>query len=143
MTVSEGSVLWQPTAKSIAASHLGKFAAWVSERRGLDFGAPADYDRIWRWSVEHPEQFWGDLGTFTGVLPGVPDDQVLTRREMPGAVWFPGRTINYAEQALKRATTAHPAIVAVSETEEPSDISWADLTAQVGAFAATLRRLGV
>jgi acetoacetyl-CoA synthetase len=147
MTVSEGSVLWEPTAESIAASHLGKFAAWVSERRGIDLGAPADYDRIWRWSVEHPEQFWGDVGTFTGVLPGVPDDQVLTRREMPGAVWFPGRTLNYAEQALKRATTAHPAIVAVSETLDetagPSEISWAELTAQVGAFAATLRRLGV
>ena len=147
MTVSEGTVLWQPTAASIDASHLGKFAAWVGQRRGIDFGAPADYDRIWRWSVEHPEQFWGDLGTFTGVLPGVPDDQVLTRREMPGAVWFPGRTVNYAEQALKRATTEHPAIVAVSEAQDetggPSEISWADLTAQVGAFAATLRRLGV
>jgi acetoacetyl-CoA synthetase len=143
MSVSEGSVLWEPTAASIAASRLGQFAAWVSARRGIDFGAPVSYDALWRWSVDHLDQFWGDIATWTGVLPDVPDDQVLTRREMPGAVWFPGRTVNYAEQALKNGSTAHPAIVAISESEGPREISWETLRRDVGAFAATLRRMGV
>src|SRR4051812_26613089 len=46
-------VLWSPTPESIAASGLGRFAAWVADRRGLDFGSPPDYDAIWRWSVDH------------------------------------------------------------------------------------------
>jgi acetoacetyl-CoA synthetase len=136
-------VLWRPSPESIAASRLGRFAAWVAGRRGLDFGSPPDYDAIWRWSVEHLDQFWADVATWTDVLPGVPDDRVLTRREMPGAEWFPDATINYAEQALRYATDEHPAIIAAAEDAEPVEVSWAELRGQVGAFAATLRRLGV
>jgi acetoacetyl-CoA synthetase len=59
------------------------------------------------------------------VLPGVPDDRVLTRREMPGAEWFPGTTVNYAEQALRHADEGavdpgSPALIAVAEDTEPS-----------------------
>jgi acetoacetyl-CoA synthetase len=136
-------VLWSPTPESIAASGLGRFAAWVAERRGLAFGTPPDYDAIWRWSVDHLDQFWADVATFTDVLPGVPDDRVLTRRAMPGAEWFPDVTVNYAEQALRYATEEHPALIAVAEDADPVEISWATLRGQVGAFAATLRRLGV
>ena len=60
---------------------MAAFAAWVAERRGLSFGDPTDYDALWRWSVEHLDQFWGDFATWTGVLPDVPDDRVLTDRE--------------------------------------------------------------
>jgi len=135
--------LWRPTPESIRGTRIAAFAAWASERRGLDFGDPVDYDRLWRWSVEHLDQFWGDFATWTGVLPDVPDDRVLTDRSMPGAVWFPGTTINYAEQAFRHATDEHPALIAVAEEADPEHISWASLRGQVGAFAATLRRLGV
>ncbi|WP_369139226.1 acetoacetate--CoA ligase [Modestobacter versicolor] len=135
--------LWSPTPESIAASRLGQFAAWVAGRRGLDLGSPPDYDAVWRWSVEHLDQFWADVATFFDVLPDVPEDRVLTKRQMPGAEWFPDATINYAEQALRYATEDHPALVAVAEDTEPVEVSWATLRGQVGAFAATLRRLGV
>src|SRR3954468_23344617 len=135
--------LWSPSAESIGRTRIAAFAAWVSERRGLDFGDPTDYDRLWRWSVDHLDQFWGDLATWTGVLPDGPDGRVLTDRRMPGAVWFPGTTINFAEQAFRHASADHPALIAVAEDAEPVEISWAALRGQVGAFAATLRRLGV
>ena len=135
--------LWRPTPESIRATRVAAFAGWVEERRGLSFGDPTDYDTLWRWSVDHLDQFWGDLATWTGVLPDVPDDQVLTDRGMPGAVWFPGTTINYAEQAFRNASDDHPALIAVAEGAEPVEMSWASLRGQVGAFAATLRRLGV
>jgi len=122
---------------------MAAFARWVEERRGLSFGDPTAYDALWRWSVEHLDQFWGDVATWTGVLPDVPDDRVLTDRSMPGAVWFPGTTINYAEQALRNATDDHPALIVVAEDADPAEVSWASLRGQVGAFAATLRRLGV
>ena len=136
-------VLWQPTPESARRTRVADFAARVTERRGLSFGDPPDYDALWRWSVEHLDQFWGEVGAWTGVLPDVPDDRVLTRREMPGAVWFPGTTVNFAEQALRHATDEHPALIVAAEGTEPVEISWADLRGQVGAFAATLRRLGV
>ena len=108
VTTSSPEELWRPTPESIRATRIAQFAAWVAERRGLDFGDPTDYDALWRWSVEHLDQFWADVATWTDVLPGVPDDEVLTPREMPGAVWFPGRTINFAEQALRYASDERP-----------------------------------
>ena len=142
------AVLWRLTPESIRATRLAQFADRVARRRGLDLGDPPDYDAIWRWSVGHLDQFWAEVAEWSGVLPGVPDDRVLTRREMPGAEWFPGTTLNYAEQALRHAAEgavdgASPALVAVAEDTEPVETSWAQLRAQVGAFAATLRRLGV
>ncbi|TKJ18933.1 acetoacetyl-CoA synthetase [Blastococcus sp. CCUG 61487] len=122
-------------------TRIAAFAAWVAERRGLSFGDPVDYDALWLWSVEHLDQFWGDLARWTGVLD-VPDEKVLTRPEMPGARWFPGTTVNYAEQALRHRPDL-PALIVVGEDGEPQEISWTTLRRQVGAFAATLRRLGV
>ncbi len=135
-------VLWQPTADSIRRTRIAAFAGEVAQRRGLSFGDPVDYDALWRWSVEHPEQFWGDLARWTGVLD-VPDSAVLPDAGMPGAVWFPGTTVNVAEQVFRQGTEAHPALVVTAEDAEPVEVSWAELRGQVGAFAATLRRLGV
>jgi acetoacetyl-CoA synthetase len=140
---AEPRVLWRPTPESARATRIAAFAARVGEKRGLELGDPPDYDRLWRWSVDHLEQFWADLADWTGVLPGVPDDRVLPERRMPGAEWFPDARLNYAEQALRSATDAHPALVAVAEDGDPVEISWAELRGRVGAFAATLRRLGV
>ncbi len=135
-------VLWQPTSETIRGTRIAAFAGWVAQRRGLSFGDPVDYDALWRWSVEHLDQFWGDLARWTGVLD-VPDADVLPTPAMPGAVWFPGAGVNYAEQVFRQATADHPAIIATAEDAEPVEISWAELRGQVGAFAATLRRLGV
>src|SRR4051812_5117261 len=140
---SAPDVLWRPTPDSIRATRLAAFASWVEQRRGLSFGDPPDYDALWRGAVEHPDPFWGDLATWTGVLPDVPDDRVLPQRRMPGAEWFPGSTVNYAEQVFRNVTEDHPALIAVAEDGDPVEISWASLRGQVGAFAATLRRLGV
>jgi len=135
-------VLWQPSSGSVRGTRIAAFAEWAARRRGLSFGEPVDYDSLWRWSVEHLDQFWGDLARWTGVLD-VPDDRVLTRRGMPGAEWFPGTTVNYAEQVFRQSTPDHPALIVTAEGAEPAETSWAELRGQVGAFAATLRRLGV
>jgi acetoacetyl-CoA synthetase len=135
--------MWRPTPESIRTTRIAEFAGWVADRRGLDFGDPTDYDALWRWSVEHLDQFWADVATWTEVLPGVQEDEVLTSRGMPGAVWFPGATINFAEQALRYSSDERPALIVVAEDAEPVEVSWAELRGQVGAFAATLRRLGV
>jgi acetoacetyl-CoA synthetase len=138
--------LWSPTPESAAASQLGRFAAWVDRRRGLSLGT--DYDAVWAWSTQHLDQFWADVATWFEVFDSpVDDEEVLGSRAMPGAEWFPRRTTNLARLALRQATDERPAVVSVRETPdglaEPEELSWADLRGQVGAFAATLRRLGV
>lgn len=136
-------VLWQPSVERMRGARITAFARWVEQRRGLSFGDPVEYDALWRWSVEHLDQFWGDLAGWTGVLPGVRDEDVLPRPEMPGAAWFPGTSVNVAEQVFRQGGPEHPAIIETAEDTEPREISWDELRGQVGAFAATLRRLGV
>jgi acetoacetyl-CoA synthetase len=141
-------VLWRPDPEAARATRIAGFARFASVRRGLDFGDPPDYDALWRWSVENLDRFWADLAHWSGVLPDVPDDRVLTRREMPGAEWFPGTSLNYAEQAFRQVTSGavrgdDVALVVTAEDTEPAEITWDALRRRVGAFAATLRRLGV
>ncbi|WP_236792181.1 acetoacetate--CoA ligase [Amycolatopsis sp. GM8] len=135
-------VLWRPTPESITATRLHRFATWVSRRRGITFGDPTDYDAVWRWSVDHLDQFWGDLAAWTGALPE-PTGPVLANPAMPGAVWFPDAHLNFAEQVLKNGSERYPALVVVDENLETAEVPWASLRGQVGAFADTLRGLGV
>ncbi len=69
------AVLWRPTPEAARATRLAGFAREVAARRGLDLD-PTDYDAIWRWSVEHLDQFWADVAAWSGVLPG-PRGKVL------------------------------------------------------------------
>ncbi|MBW3669734.1 MAG: acetoacetate--CoA ligase, partial [Actinobacteria bacterium] len=68
---------------------------------------------------------------------------VLGSRQMPGAEWFPGARLNYAEHALRHATAERPAIVFAGETAGPAEVSWAELCRRVGAMTEHLRGLGV
>ena len=70
---------------------------WAGERRGQAF---ADYDELWRWSVEEIEDFWAAIWEFCGVRASKPYEQVLSSHEMPGARWFEGAELNYAENVL-------------------------------------------
>jgi acetoacetyl-CoA synthetase len=101
----------------------------------------SDYHELWRWSVEDVEGFWASLWDWfeLGERPG----GVLGRREMPGAEWFPGASVNYAEQVLRSGRPGDVAIVAGNERGDLRELTWAELEDQVGRCAAGLRRLGV
>jgi acetoacetyl-CoA synthetase len=133
-------LLWTPSASRIEGAGITRFRRWLDETRGLRFD---DYESLWRWSTTELEAFWEALWQFTGVIAHSPYERALDRRAMPGARWFSGATLNYAEHLLARAQHPAPALVFQSETRPRAEISWASLTAQVGALAATLKRLGV
>ncbi|GLV77696.1 acetoacetate--CoA ligase [Streptomyces hygroscopicus] len=143
--------LWQPGADRIARSRLTAFHTWAAERHGAPAPSPDDpaagYAALHRWSVEELETFWQAVAEWFEVRFTTPYERVLADAAMPGARWFPGATLNYAEHALRaaedpaRADT--PALLHVDETHEPRPVSWAELRGQVGAVAAELRRLGV
>ena len=81
--------------------------ARAGERHGRDF---ADYDELWRWSVDELEDFWAEVWEFCGVLASRPYERVLAPRKMPGARWFAGAELNYAENLLlaRRRAPADP-----------------------------------
>ncbi|MDT7713647.1 MAG: acetoacetyl-CoA synthetase, partial [Pseudonocardiales bacterium] len=136
--------IWTPDADSVADAAITRFAAEVSARTGRSFASYAD---LWAWSVEHLEQFWAAVWDFFDIAADGTPRHVLADAGMPGARWFPGTELNYAEHALRSgAEPGRADTVAVTEIGEDgitTTTTWAALRAQVAAFAGWLRARGV
>ncbi|GAA4691402.1 acetoacetate--CoA ligase [Pseudonocardia yuanmonensis] len=91
-------VLWSPPHPEATA--IAAFARWLREARGVPLRSETDYTELHRWSVEDPAIFWAAAAEYLGVMFREPASAVLGSRAMPGAEWFPGATLNYAEHAL-------------------------------------------
>ncbi|MEH1097697.1 acetoacetate--CoA ligase [Micromonospora sp. CPCC 205561] len=137
-----GDVLWTPPADVRERSRIGSYLRWLREQRGLDF---ADYDELWRWSVTDLDAFWRSLWDHFEVVAHTPPTATLTDRGMPGTRWFPGATLNYAENVLRMPGRADgdPVVLAYGQTRAPVTLTAAGLREQVRRVAAGLRRLGV
>ncbi|MEV6365924.1 acetoacetate--CoA ligase [Micromonospora musae] len=137
-----GDVLWTPPADVRERSRIGAYLRWLREHRGLDF---ADYDALWRWSVTDLDAFWRSIWDHFEVVAHTPPTATLTGRGMPGARWFPGATLNYAENVLRMPgrLDADPVVIAHGQTRPPVTLTAAELREQVRRVAAGLRRLGV
>ena len=97
-------------------------------------------DRLWRWSVDHPEAFWRRVWELGGVKASRPADAVLVDGDrMPGPEWFPGARLNFAENLLRR-DDATPALIFGGEDGGRRELSWAELRAEVRHLAARSRR---
>jgi len=138
--LEEGTVLWEPPAERRDAAGLTRYLRWLAERKGLHFDG---YDALWRWSVEHLEEFWASLWEFFDIRASAPYSRVLDERKMPGAKWFEGARLNYAEHVFRHASPDRPALIVRSESRPPAEISWAALERDVAAVAAGLREMGV
>lgn len=139
---AEHPVLWRPSAQRVESSSLYAFARFVEQRHAQEL---PDYPSLHSWSVEHLADFWQDVWDFFGVTASAQPQQSLVEEVMPGAQWFPGARLNFAENML-RAARQHPeatAIIGEHEAGEPSILTWAELEAQTAALAARLRELGV
>jgi acetoacetyl-CoA synthetase len=139
-TVKEGDVLWTPDPGRVAAANMTAFSRWLAQHRGLDF---PDYASLWRWSVTDLEAFWGALWDYFQIESSMPYTRVLSRRSMPGAQWFEGARINYAQHVLRRARAGGPALLHMSELQPLGTVDWAALATQVRILATRLRSLGV
>src|SRR5262249_40574617 len=94
--IKEGTTLWEPSEERKARSRLAAYMAWLRAERRLSFST---YDELWRWSVTELEAFWESIWEYFGVKSETPYRAVLSVRQMPGARWFEGASINYAEHA--------------------------------------------
>ncbi len=131
---------WQPSAATIRAAKSTDLTDWLATERGLRF---ADYDTLWRWSVDDLEGFWAAIWDYFAIPSAAPRGRVLGDARMPGAEWFPGVNLNYVDQVFRHATTERPAIVSRNEAGVDRELGWAELQRQVGALAARLRAMGV
>ncbi|WP_344442589.1 acetoacetate--CoA ligase [Kitasatospora nipponensis] len=156
--------LWRPDPAEAAATRLVAFQAWAAERHAApaaplapapdDATAAARYAALHTWSTDDLDRFWTAITQWFDVRFSTPPQAVLADAAMPGARWFPGARLNYAEHALRFGEPAAdgtpgphaelPAILHLDETTaEPIALSWAELRRQVGSLAEALRAQGV
>jgi acetoacetyl-CoA synthetase len=140
--------LWAPSPEQREQVEMARFMEWAGERRGRPF---ADYEELWRWSVDELEDFWASIWEFCGVRASKPYERVLgsppsmRTHAMPGTRWFEGAELNYAENLLANGEerAGEVAVLHCSELRDLGQLTWAELTAEVAAAAGGLRSLGV
>jgi acetoacetyl-CoA synthetase len=134
------SVLWEPP-KGVR-SRAGDFLDWLERERGLRFDG---YAQLWDWSTTDLPGFWRAVWDHFGVTAYDQPDATLPDRTMPGARWFPGATLNYAEHVLRMPGLADDdvAVLGYSQTREPVTLTAAALREKVRRCRAALRGLGV
>jgi len=131
--------LWTPPPERVERARLTAFRRRIEAQTGLRLPT---YTDLWQWSVQQRPAFWRAAWEFLelvgepGMAPFLVDDR------MPGARFFPGASLNFAENLLRRSDRA-PALVFVGENGERRELSFAELRGQVGALAAWLRGAGV
>ena len=103
--IQEGDLLWQPDDQTIENANLTHYMRWLQETRNLNFDT---YSALWQWSVDSLEDFWASLWDYFAIKASQPYESVLLKRIMPGAQWFVGARLNYAENIFAKLTTAQP-----------------------------------
>ena len=137
---AETKLLWEPSEEFKANANITAYMAWLTSEKGHGF---ADYAALWEWSVTDLEGFWESVWEYGGVKAAKPYSSVLSKREMPGAEWFSGAELNYAEHTFARAGEHEPAIIHQSEVRPLAEMGWDELRGRTAALAAGLRELGV
>jgi acetoacetyl-CoA synthetase len=126
--------IWKPSPERVERATLTRY------QRSLGFGS---YDELWRWSVDEPDGFWQSIADYFEVGFVERPAAVLGSRSMPGAEWFPGATLNYAEHVFRGKEEEAIAIRHASELRELGEWSWGRLRSETASIAAGLRGLGV
>ncbi|MBB2909751.1 acetoacetyl-CoA synthetase [Streptosporangium becharense] len=134
--VEEGALLWEPSPEVVKNARITRYAEWL--------GRSADYESLWRWSVDAPAEFWTSIWDYFGVVGERGDGPVISG-EMPGTRWFEGSTLNYAANAL-RGAAADPDRLAVVSRDEAGGrrtLTLGELAEEVARVRAGLAALGV
>ncbi|MEX0900926.1 MAG: acetoacetate--CoA ligase [Gammaproteobacteria bacterium] len=131
---------WQPPQTRAAASNMQRFLEHVRDEYAPEV---ANYAGLWRWSTANPERFWPAVWAHCGVVASTTWSRVLDKPEaMPGARWFPGARLNFAENLL-RYRDDRSALIFVGENGERRELTYAQLYREVARVAAGLRGAGV
>jgi len=133
-------ILWHPDAERTERSTLTRYARWLAASRGLETGS---YDELWRWSTSDLEGFWGSIWEFFELQVSAPYERVLGSRTMPGAEWFAGARLNYAEHVFRNRDDDEVALRHASELRPLEETTWGELHDLTRRLAAGLRSTGI
>jgi acetoacetyl-CoA synthetase len=132
--------LWQPSDHDIEQSNLLQFCSQLEDQLGVEF---TDYNALHQWSVENTELFWQQIWIYTDIRYSRLFDNVLEDgNKFPGARWFPGARLNFAENLLRNRSN-RTAIVSRLENGQRRELSYAELYQQVEQLAAAMRACDV
>jgi acetoacetyl-CoA synthetase len=141
---TDSRLLWTPSALRIQHSRMHDYMRWLEHTKALSFH---DYHALWQWSVNHLEDFWESIWQYFDIQSSTPYRQVLDSHKMPGAKWFDGARLNFAEQVFRfhvdDEESNQPAIIAQSELRPMQQMSWRELRHDITAVANALRAMGV
>ncbi len=136
----EPKLLWEPSTERMERATITRYSAWLQRTHGLVF---EDYAALWKWSVDDLDAFWSSIVEFFDVRFSVQADAVLGRREMPGAEWFPGARVSFAEHVFRGKRDDEVAIRHASELRSLDSWTWGHLRSETAVIADGLRALGV
>ena len=135
---------WIPDDATIAEANLTRFMAWLAE---TGRGQYANYQELWRKSVDDIEWFWDAVVKTLGIEFSTPYQQVLDATDPPFAKWFVGGRLNLANDCVfkhaRGRSATHPAIIWEGEDEGQRRLTYADLKRDVAMLADALDRMGV
>ncbi|MEY4642675.1 MAG: hypothetical protein RLZZ227_2669 [Pseudomonadota bacterium] len=135
-----GEILWQPSQQWIENSNLHKFRLWLKEHHQLEF---TTYQDMRRWSIEHLDDFWKAVWDYFKIEASTPPSAVLGKRTMPGADWFRGAKLNWAQHIMRHEKPGKTALLHASENSPLKELDWSELGPNVRKLASQLRALGI
>jgi len=138
--IVEGTLLWAPTPGDIKNSNLSAYMEWLKGKHGLVFN---NYPDLWSWSVKDLEDFWETIWDYNKIQASETYTQVLSERKMPGAEWFVGSELNYAEHVFRNMTPKRPALLYKAEDQPLTEVSWQELYEKTAAVRQVLLDLGI
>ena len=135
-----GKLLWKPSEERVRNSNMYCFMSFINKRHQQAF---TDYEGLYAWSVSHISEFWADVWDFVGIKASRPYDRVIDDvGKMPGAEWFPGARLNFAENLL-RFRDDSVALIFKGEDHPTVKMTYAQLYDEVARLAKSLKECGV
>ena len=134
-------ILWKPDQERVAASQMTAFTRYVEEKTANHF---SDYQALWQWSIQSPEDFWPAVWEFCEVQASRSWDTALENpHQMPGAKWFNGAKLNFAENLLEGGKDEAIAILFRNEIGQSREIRRGELRLEVARVAGWLQEQGI
>ena len=135
-----GKLLWEPSKERILNSNMKRFMDIINQKHGKTF---SEYSDLYQWSVENIPDFWASMWDFAGIIASKPYDRVIDDvTKMPGAKWFEGARLNFAENLL-RYRDGQTALIFKGEDQAAIRMTYAELYDEVARLSASLREMGV
>ena len=132
--------MWQPTEEQINNSQMMDYIQFVNQKFGLSL---KDYSQLYDWSIENAKNFWGSFWEYSKIIHHSPySDVVDDISKMPGAKWFEGATLNFAENLLQHRDDKI-AIQFYGEEGTQSSLSYRELYDKVSRLVESMCEMGI